>query len=210
MIRSRAVVREVAGRIASAVDRVVDAYGKGRVEHEPAFTDRMLGAIEETMNGFEARGILWTAKTLTSQAPNAQETLHGADFAGVLSVSLPDFHVKKGFLAQAKRIEPDASIDAHEFERMKDQCELMLQRSTASFVFLYAKSGVRVVPAIAVVSSKRLNPHELYGRGISRFYEEHFECLIGDRRINRATPEMLDELQRDLSVRRALLLTATE
>ena len=56
MIRDLAIVREAASRIAQAVDGVVGALKESRVEQEPAFTDRMLGAIELTMNGAYGQG----------------------------------------------------------------------------------------------------------------------------------------------------------
>ena len=75
-------------------------------------------------------------------------------------------------------------------------------------LFVFAV-GVTVVPALSVVSSGIRNPHELYSRSISRFYEEHFESFIGDRRLNAATPNMLEELQRDWNARNVLYLEAS-
>jgi hypothetical protein len=70
---------------------------------------------------------------------------------GVLDVKVTDLRVKKGFLAQAKRAEPDTSFSRDEWARLQGQCETMLQRSPDSFVFLYSKEkGIRVVPAIEV------------------------------------------------------------
>jgi hypothetical protein len=168
----------------------------------------MLGAIEEAMRDYRAKGISWTAKTLTDRGRNAQERRHGADFAGVLSINLPEFKVNKGFLAQAKLVEPRTALPTSEFERMKAQCEQMLAQTPDSFVFLYSRDGVTVVPAISIVSSEPRNPHELYSRSISRFYEEHFESFIGDRRLNAPTREMLDELRRGLDTRSLLYLEA--
>ncbi len=208
MIRSLGIVREAAARTAGAAERALAALREGRVEQEPAFTDRMLGAIEESMRAFETKRVRWTAKTLTDRGPNAQESRHGADFAGVLSVDLPDYKVKKGFLAQAKMIEPTASMARGEYDRMKAQCDRMLDRTPDAFVFLYAWDAITVVPAISVVSSQPRNPHEFYSRSISRFYEEHFESFIGDRRLYAPTPEMLESLQRELDARALLYLEA--
>ncbi|MBI3184676.1 MAG: hypothetical protein HYZ28_21275 [Myxococcales bacterium] len=208
MIRELAIVRAAAAHVGGAVERASEALREGRVEQEPAFTDRMLGAIEEAMRDYRVKGVTWTAKTLTDRGRNAQEHRHGADFAGVLSVDLPDFNVKKGFLAQAKLIEPGQPISKVEFERMQAQCDLMLKQTPDSFVFLYSRDGVAVVPAIAIVSSGQRNPHELYSRSISRFYEEHFESFIGDRRLNAPTAAMLEEIRRGLDARSLLYLEA--
>jgi hypothetical protein len=208
MIRRLEIVRDAAAHVADAAERVSGALRAGRIEQEPAFTDRMLGAIEEAMRDYHAKGVSWTAKTLTDRGRNAQEHRHGADFAGVLSIDLPEFKVKKGFLAQAKMLEPRAGMPKSEFHRMKGQCEAMLTQTPDSFVFLYSRDGVTVVPAVSVVSSEPRNPHELYSRSISRFYEEHFESFIGDRRVNAPTPAMLEELRRGVDARSLLYLEA--
>ncbi|NLH98006.1 MAG: hypothetical protein GX446_00780 [Chthonomonadales bacterium] len=211
MIIAHRIVREAAARVAGAADEALKALGEGRVEQEPAFTDRMLGAIEHSMRDFRSKSgrVQWTAKTLTDHGRNAQERRFGADFAGVLSIDLRGFRVRKGFLAQAKLIEPRASVPQRDFERMRDQCNLMLKYTPDSYLFLYAREGIRVVPAISVVSAAHpCNPHALYARSIARFYEEHFESFIGDRRLNEATPQMLDELKREADVRAIQCLEA--
>jgi hypothetical protein len=208
MIRSLGIVREAAARAAGAADRTLSALRERRVEQEPAFTDRMLGAIEESMREFQTKGVNWTAKTLTDRGRNAQESRHGADFAGVLSIDFPDFKVQKGFLAQAKMVEPTASMLRSEYDRMRAQCDLMLNRTPDAFLFLYAQDAITVVPAVSVVSSQPRTPHEFYSRSIARFYEEHFESFIGDRRLYAPTPDMLDGLQRDVDARALLYLEA--
>jgi len=208
MIRTPGIVRGAAARIGEAAGRISEALREGRIEQEPAFTDRMLGAIEEVMRNYSAKGVRWTAKTLTDRGRNAQERRHGADFAGVLSIEFPGFHVNKGFLAQAKLIEPLDSLPKTQFDRMKVQCELMLAQTPDSFLFLYSRNGVTVVPAVSIASSDARNPHEFYSRSVSRFYEEHFECFIGDRRLNAAKQTMLDDLRREQDTRSLLYLEA--
>lgn len=188
-----------------AIDVVLSDYWSGAIEHEPEFTDRMLGGIRQSLNGYRARGIVWRAKTLTSRTGAAQEREFGADFAGVLNVNTPDFTVAKGFLAQAKRGNLSSS---KERDRLVEQCETMLKHSPASFVFVYNWNGVRVLPAISVVAAKGRISH-CYDRPVGRFFEEHLECFIGDPAINAATPETLNKLREKVSPRAALLLTAT-
>ena len=209
MIRDYHVIRESAKRIADAANRTTSSLVDGRVEQEPAFTDRMLGRIEEAMREFEVHGVRWTAKTLTDRAPGAQEKTYGADFLGVLQISLEDYAVSKGFLAQAKLIEPEDSMSRRDFDRMEQQCRDMLELSPDSFVFLYSLSDIRVVPALSVISAGYRNPHELYSRSIARFYEEHFECFIGDQQIHAPRIEVLKELRERMNARSALYLGAT-
>jgi hypothetical protein len=198
MTNYRGLVRSVARRIARAADSAIEDHNRGLVEQEPQLTDRWLGRIAESLQGYRAKGVTWTAKTLTDRGPGAQEKQYGADFIGVLDVYLPEYKVRKGFLAQAKVLKGN-SMDMSEFRRMLSQCEQMLTLSPDSFVFLYSNEGIRVVPAIAVVGASHpdivLDPEALYSRKVSRFYEEHLECFIGDRDINEPNIETLHRLQ---------------
>jgi len=121
---------------------------------------------------------------------------------GVLSINLPQFHVSKGFLAQAKLLR-NGRID--DIERLKEQCAKMLKLSPASFVFLYNTHGVFVLPALSVVGS-RVDPLLLYNRSAQRFFEEHFQCFIGDKNIESPTPETLIKMQHKYEARSALLI----
>ena len=154
-------------------------------------------------------GILWTAMTLqSSSGSGAEERRHGADLLGVLDIALPDFEVKKGFLAQAKRAEPGIPMSNSEWDRMTEQCETMLSRTPDAFVFGYSdERGIRVYPATAVVGSDTRDLFDLYDRSIRSFFESHLECFIGDHRLNSPDIETLDALA-DLPVRRVLKLSA--
>jgi hypothetical protein len=207
MIRAYAIVREAATRIGEAVERVTDALLDGRVEQEPAFTDRMLGAIEEVMHGFQSRGVRWQAKTFTDRGRGAQESRVGADFAGVFSAKLPDFEVNKGFLAQAKLVDPERRTSKKERERLRMQCDQMLSLSAASFVFLYTHQRVAVIPAISVCGSDERELIEFYQRSVTRFFEEHFESFIGDRRLHAATPAGLATILPEANPRRVLSIS---
>lgn len=204
MIAYYQAVRGVATQIAGAIDGAVTALREGRVEQEPAMTDRMLGGIEESLRNFSHKGIRWTAKTLTDRGPNSQESKHGADFMGVLNINLPNFRVSKGFLAQAKLIRNGSAGDLNELKR---QCDKMLNLSPDSFVFLYAEWGVRVVPAISVIGSQ-VEPLQLYTRSAQRFFEEHLQCFIGDRNIHSASPGALIDLREKFDARSAIAIEA--
>jgi len=196
-------VREVANIIGGAIDRSVSALNSGRVEHEPAMTDRMLGAIEESLNGFSSKGIVWTAKTLTDRGSSSQESRYGADFMGVLNINLPEFQVAKGFLAQAKLIRNGDVGDVHELKR---QCRKMLKLSSHAFVFLYSGDGVRVIPVVSVLGAD--DPLALYSRSGKRFFEEHLQSFFGDMSITSPTPAQLDALRDQYETRSALVLGA--
>lgn len=204
MITYPHVVRHAAQRIAGAIDRSVGALREGRVEQEPALTDRMLGAIEESLVNFETKGIRWSAKTLTDRGRGSQESKYGADFMGVLNIAIPGFAVSKGFLAQAKLIKTGSTVDV---PKLQEQCAKMLHLSSASFVFLYGENGVRVIPAISVRGAK-VDLLQLYSRSAQRFFEEHFQCFVGDPAIHTASPHALEALCEQYNARTAILLQA--
>ena len=203
MLRYYGIVRESAQRLADAIDHTVQTFADGRVEQEPAFTDRMLGGIEEALREFQVKGVHWRAKTLTDRGRHAQEKKYGADFMGVLSVDFPDFKVEKGFLAQAKIDTPLMDLRS-----LHSQGERMLSLSPDSFVFLYSREGVKVVPAVAVIGTQ-MHPSELYSRSAARFFEEHFQSFIGDRAISAPRLDVLEGLRERYEARSLLYLEAS-
>ncbi len=207
MIRNYTIIRESAAVAAKAAMTAVRGLQEGHIQNEETFTDRMIGAIEDRFQNLAIKGVSWSAMTLTAHQRKAQETEFGADLLGVLEVKLPDFQVQKGFLAQAKLVEPDEPFSTAEFRRLAGQCESMLAHTSDAFVFLYTRNGIFVVPAMSVRGLRgRHNPHVLYTRSIARFFEEHFQSFIGDGRIYRADATALDTLRADLAARRALML----
>lgn len=207
MFTNKKLIRGLLTKIRRAEKETLDALRARRCEQEPQITDRLLGVMEHLLNNVIIGGVRWTAKTLTDRGRGSQESLFGADFLAVFSVSIDGFNVTKGFMAQAKLVEPTDGFPASEFQRLRDQCEKMLEHSSASYAFLYSEqSGISVVPALTVVGARPCNPHELGSRGISRFYEEHFECFIGDRAIGSADVEGLRSLRVSRNARSAFLL----
>ncbi len=167
-------------------------------------TDRMLGAIEQSLADYRTLGIRWSAKTLTDRGPRSQESIYGADFIGVLNIAIPEFNVSKGFLAQAKLVR---AYSAGDERKLIKQCEKMLSLSPASFVFLYGPDGVRVVPALSAVASGG-QVLQIYSRSAQRFFEEHLQCFMGDRNIQSATPTGLNAMCEEFRSRAAILIQA--
>lgn len=206
MITNYHAIREVAKLIDEAIDTTIDALHERRVEHEPAFTDRMLGAIENSLDGYYSKGISWRAKTLTDRGPGSQESKYGADFMGVLKIDLPELTVAKGFLAQAKLLRHGRVDDLSELQA---QCEKMLRMSPDSYVFLYSTKEVRIVPAISIVGVS-VDPTELYSRSPQRFFEDYLECFIGDRDINSPSEANLRTLMDEYKTRAGIFIGAKD
>lgn len=197
MILEPRVVREIGQSVGRAADGVIEDYSRERIVDEPQITDRLLGAIAERLRGGKADRVIWSAKTLRPSHGSAnEEKRHGADFLSVIEISLPDLAVKKGFLAQAKRAEPNVPLSGTEWKRMVGQCKTMLEVTPAAFVAIYSRSkGVRFVPAVEIVGSTTEDLFAHYSRGIGSFFELFVECFIGDRRLNAAHITVLDELR---------------
>jgi len=206
MLKYRKIVKASARRIANAANATIDELVAHRVEHEPDFTGEMLGRMKQAMHDYHVGGVSWTAKILTSHGSNAQERRFGADFMGVLTFDLPEYKVQKGFLAQAKRVEVSGGMSNGEWHRLTAQCKVMLSITNASYVFLYSSTGITIVPAVVVIAAQKpFNPHGFYTRKIVRFYEEHFECFVGDPQLSSADTKTLERIQ----AKRALLLSGT-
>jgi hypothetical protein len=191
MLKDYAIIRQSAAHLAAAARRTTVDYERGRVGEEPDFTGRMLGRIAEAMDGYELKGVRWDARILTSHGPGAQERRIGADFLGVLEVDLPGYRTTKGFLAQAKLLGRSGNITRTELVRLQDQCDSMLAQSSASYVFLYSASSITVVPAVAILAMSLGAFRSIYSRDIAKFFEEHFECFVGDPRLNWLDAETL-------------------
>ena len=209
MLKNPRMVRKVSAAIGDAVDAAFEAYRHGRVNEEPAITDRILGGVEERVRSLKLKGVAWTARTLrTARGRAAEERRHGADLMGVLDIEVPGFSVKKGFLAQAKRAEPGQSFSSADWNRLQEQCETMLMRSPDSFVLVYSKArGVRFVSASAVLHLHSRDIFDLYDRSVASFFEAHIECFIGDRRLDSTDINVLDAML-DMPVLRVLELKA--
>ncbi len=203
MFANKKLIRGLVTRIRRAERETLESLRSRRIEQEPALTDRLLGVMEHVLNGQSIGGITWTAKSLTDRGRGSQESEFGADFMAVFRVDLRDFTIAKGFLGQAKLVEPMDGFPSAEASRLKTQCEKMLSHSPASFVFLYSQqSGIMVVPASDVIAARDCNPHELTAMPMGKFYEQHFECFIGDHSIKTADVAALDALREKFAARR--------
>ena len=156
-------------------------------------------------------GIVWEARTLrTGRGIAAEEKRHGADLMGILDLNLSGYCAKKGFLAQAKRAEPGRQFSNSDWNRLSLQCETMLLRTPASFVWIYSKSrGIRIFSANSVLGLESRDIFDLYSRSVSIFFENHIECFVGDRRLNSTDVQTLDALA-ELPIERILELTARQ
>ena len=205
---------QLTDRILGAIEdrvksRQLVAYGDISLENADILpSGRIPSATEREITKRPRNDIVWEASTLrTGRGIAAQEKRHGADLMGILDLSLPDYRATKGFLAQAKRAEPGQRFSKPEWDRLRSQCETMLLRTPASFVWVYSKSrGIRIFSASSVLGLESRRIFDLYSRGVSSFFENHIECFIGDLRLDSTDVETLDALAK-LPVERVLELS---
>ena len=212
MILHRRIVRDAVRRIALAASHVEREYEDGLISTEPTFTERLLGTITWAMHGYRARGVRWSALSLhPGPGRSAEEKRFGADFLGVLDIRLSEYSMSKGFMVQAKRAEPGRPFSKAEWGRLTEQCERMLRVTPHSFVFVYSQTnGIRVIPAISVLGSRKLDLLALYSRGVRTFFAHHLTSFIGDRGLHAPTVEAMEALLREHDVAAALHLEARE
>lgn len=196
MQRFNAAFESAASRLSAAANRTRDDMVAQRLPDEPAVTSALVTRFHDALDGYEKAGIRWSAKILSSHGRGAEEAIFGADFLGVLKIEFPEFEVKKGFIAQAKRQDEGKKLTPSEWSRFEKQCTKMMKYSNTSFVFVYSQNGFVVVPAASVLACRGSEDlHTLHPMKIHHFYKQHFHCFVGDHRIQDSSPSILEELQ---------------
>ena len=126
MFTNKKLITNLVFNIVKVEKQTLEAMRDGRIEQEPAITDRLLGVMEHVLNDKITAGVRWTVKTLTDRGRGSQENEFGADFLAALELSLEGYRIAKGFLAQSKRIELSQTFSSEEFSRLQEQCELSM------------------------------------------------------------------------------------
>lgn len=192
----------VAREVVRAAAPTIDDFHDGTISGEVSMTDRLVGAIRTALDGKHIGDLVWRARTLKSaRGKGAEERRHGADVLGVLEIRTPGYHTAKGFLWQAKIIEPRSPLSPREWQRFQDQCRVMLGRTDEAFAVIYSrKRGVRFIPAATILEIHRTDVYEAGSRSLFGFFRGHVKCEIGARAINAPTVETLERLakQREL------------
>jgi hypothetical protein len=199
MNKALGLANQLAGFARKAEKQLLVAIGNEQVPDEPAITNQFLGAMRAIINGKVKKGIQWSSYVLSSIGPNAEESKFGADFMGILDINVQDFVVKKGFLAQAKRMTKGLSQQG-EWDRLRQQCDLMLSYTPDSYVFVYGADGFLVIPAISCLSLTKPKIETLYSNKLDRFYKDHVTSFVGDRKLSGADKQTLKALSTDIGI----------
>lgn len=210
MLQLPRTVRAISQEIADAANGAWKDYRSGDAGYEPDLTGRIVGAIRDRLRSKQIGGITWNARSLrTGRGRGSEESRHGADLLGVLDIKIEDYQTTKGFLAQAKRVEPGKPLNQQRWDELVDQCHIMLRRTPDAYVFAYSKSrGIRIIPANSIVSlDGPADVFRLFNRGVASFFEIHIESYVGDPRLNSTDIKTLDALV-DLPVQHVMQLSA--
>ena len=202
MLADHRFVRAAAARIAEAADATCSGLAEGLVRSPRVFTDRFVRRAAKQVDRFRSHDLRWSAQAFVDRDPVEDPV---AEVIGTLEVDLPDYSLRKGFLARTLLVSRERAPEHHELEELREGCARMLEKTPAAYVFVYRAAGVIVVPAGAVVGSVG-RPDRLHRRQIGRFYEEHFSCFIGDGGVAGDSGSTLEDLARSCGVRTGLAL----
>lgn len=179
-------MREAAQRADKAVNRAIQKYRRELVTDEDDLTGVVVGNLDADLDG-SIGGLTWTTSVVRHRKGKAaEEDQTGADLVIHVDLKTPERKFSKGVLIQAKRIEPGVKMNASEHSRLVEQCNKMLEITPASFVFDYAKSGVRCGAASRISGTSNRELHGECSWTSYRFFLELFRCPVGDPRITSA------------------------
>lgn len=108
--------RDLSEKLAEATNRVARDYEEEDVGGEEDFSSQLCGRLKETINNHPTPTMVWQVETEEAETGRgifkaralgkvSEEPFFGADIIMVIDAAGPGYEVKKGFLAQAKRLE---------------------------------------------------------------------------------------------------------
>lgn len=177
-------MREAASAADRAVRLAMKRYAQGYVTDEDDITTRLTGSLDTELSG-QIGGLIWNASSVRHRSGvAAEEARIGADILIHVSLDTPTQKYSKGVLVQAKRVEPSANLSARDKADLDNQCDRMLAITPASFVFDYAKRGMRVGSASRIRGATERDLYRQCSWTPRRFFMELFRCPVGDSRLS--------------------------
>jgi hypothetical protein len=178
-------MRAAAHAADEAVSAVISKWDEGGVTDEDDITPYLVARLDARMEG-QIGGLNWTSSVMRHRkGVAAEEKRTGADMLFHVTVNTNSKSFSKGVLIQAKR--SHVSGRTNEYERLKEQCDDMLNITPAAFVFDYGPNEVRCGSALKIAGSTGPNLRREYTWTSYRFFLEFFRCPVGDRTITSAS-----------------------
>lgn len=210
------IVRKINKLVEKTAAEVISDWSDNWVRDEHNITSSFFTKLEERLNNSIIRGINLKVKYYMPQGTRSEEKRTGADIGVVLSVKLPDFEVKKAFLAQAKKRPPApqdrlAELTGNAAQDLRAHCQEMLKITPDSFVITYTREGFFAVPALSIVAirrgiSNKGFDHWLYKKKLGFFFEEFLKSFIGDTKIAEIVADVsrLEAFSREYNLKHSL------
>lgn len=196
MLIEERVVRKVNSLVEEVVNEMVGGWLEEWSRDEVSITSKLFSQLEKELNGISVKELTLKVKYSGVKKKNFKRQDKKARVGVALRVNLPRFTVSKALLAQAHKEEV---IQPAYLGELQKHCREMLKITPQSFVFLYSKEGVFIVPAVTVVGleSERKVPflHQVYCKRLSLFIEEFLKCFVGDTFLAGRLGEKTDETQ---------------
>jgi hypothetical protein len=154
-------------------------------------TEGLAVLLRKALHG-QIVNLTWRSHVMRdARGRGGEESATGADLIVHVSFKSPELSYSKGLLVQAKRVEKSQEMTQDAYDEIVDQCNKMLDITSAAWVFDYAHGGIRCAPASVIVGSNNKALHEQCVWRPYRFFLELFRCPIGDPRITSAKVEDL-------------------
>jgi hypothetical protein len=177
---------DTAHKAAKGIQRAMQSYKEGLVVDEDDLTGVVAGNLQSELQGRTGH-LTWSVSILRHRRGTAAEERQiGADMLIHVSLNTDTISYSKGALIQAKRIEPHAVMRRVDYDELLSQCDRMLAVTPASFVFAYARRGMRCGSALSISGAASARVYDQCVWTSYRFLLEMFRCPIGDRRIRSA------------------------
>jgi hypothetical protein len=229
------VLAKIAEIVQRADDHLCQRMEDERAGQEPVMTAQLMISIEEAVA--EIDGVRIELTVVDSMGRGAAERALGADIVGVIHIDVGGTIVTKGFLAQAKRSGTDGVVFVQTeknhwlyrgplhlkvsgtlkvgrpSQRLTDQCNVMLQHTPESYVFVYHPVQTAVVSAVALAAARSKNSQSRTALGtktLADFFVHLADCFVGDRNIVAQDADSIRALASRLGATTGLLLTVQD
>lgn len=156
------------------------------------------------------KGVLAQSKSIDNAVIKCSSTINSPYFNNTYFLTNP-YNLKNITVAYEKTGTIEFDFPKTEFDRLKEQCELMLKVTPDSFVYLYCSDDIYVIPACAVDSKARTGTKvSFYCKNFKAFISDYLKSFIGDIHLDGTTDSDFDKLIKRADSRHLLYLQLTD
>lgn len=212
--------REVARRLGQLAEEAAAIISREIAEEELVaevdISGQFCATLKRAIDAFDANlpeqfpRIRLKARQLTSGGEGSEEIRTGADIIFILNIRLRDQEVNKGILVQAKRLAHPATMGTREWNDLNVQCQKLLARTPASFVFMYSGQSIQPFSANAIVSIRRQSLWAAYQYPMAILFQDFALSWVGDRRVSGTRRHNVLALLQDFNATHALVIDVSE